>query len=70
MATPEVITVAQLNRLVGTPDAPLVLDVRTDEDHAADPRALPASVLRDHQLSHLGRAGMPGDLLPSSAPTA
>jgi rhodanese-related sulfurtransferase len=49
MATPEVITVAQLNRLVGTPDAPLVLDVRTDEDHAADPRALPASVLRDHQ---------------------
>jgi rhodanese-related sulfurtransferase len=49
MATPDAITVAQLNRLIGTADAPLILDVRTDEDHAADPRALPASVRRDHQ---------------------
>jgi rhodanese-related sulfurtransferase len=49
MATPDAITVAQLSRLIGTPDAPLTLDVRTDEDHAADPRALPANARRDHR---------------------
>jgi rhodanese-related sulfurtransferase len=48
MPTPDAIIVTQLARLVGTPDAPLVLDVRTDEDRAADPRTLPGSVLRDH----------------------
>jgi rhodanese-related sulfurtransferase len=49
VAAPDAITVAQLSRLVGTPDAPLVLDVRADEDLAADPRLLPASVRRDHR---------------------
>ena len=49
MPTPDAITVTQLNRLIGTPDAPLILDVRTDEDDAADPRALPASIRRDYQ---------------------
>jgi rhodanese-related sulfurtransferase len=48
MPTPTEITVAQLTRLVGTPDAPIVIDVRTAEDHAADPRMLPASVRRDY----------------------
>jgi rhodanese-related sulfurtransferase len=46
--TPDAITVAQLSRLVGTPDAPLIVDVRTDEDLVADPRLLPASVRRNH----------------------
>ncbi len=41
------ITVAQLGRLIGLPDAPAVVDVRTDEDAAADPRAVPGSVRRD-----------------------
>jgi rhodanese-related sulfurtransferase len=49
MATPDTITVAQLSRLVGTPDAPLVIDVRIDSDHAADPRMLPASICRAHE---------------------
>jgi rhodanese-related sulfurtransferase len=49
MATPDVITVAQLTRLIGTPDAPLVIDVRIDDDHAADPRMLPASIRRDYR---------------------
>ncbi len=49
MATPDTITVAQLARLVGIPDAPLLIDVRIDSDHAADPRMLPASVRRDHR---------------------
>ncbi len=47
MAAPDTITAAQLARLIGTQDAPRMLDVRTDEDRAADPRALPASLLRD-----------------------
>jgi len=47
VATPDTITVAQLIRLVGTPDAPWLVDVRIDNDHAADPRMLPASIRRD-----------------------
>jgi rhodanese-related sulfurtransferase len=49
MATPDAITVTQLNRLIGTPDAPLILDVRPNEDHVADQRSLPASVRHDYQ---------------------
>jgi rhodanese-related sulfurtransferase len=49
MAAPDTITVAQLSRLAGTPDAPLVIDVRNDSDHAADPRMLPASIRRAHE---------------------
>jgi rhodanese-related sulfurtransferase len=37
----------QLVRLVGLPDAPVVIDVRTDQDHAADPRMLPGAIRRD-----------------------
>jgi rhodanese-related sulfurtransferase len=49
MATPDTINVAQLARLVGTPEAPMILDVRIDTDHAADPRMLPASIRRDYR---------------------
>ena len=49
MATPDAITVTQLVRLVGTPDAPVLVDVRIDNDHASDPRMLPASVRRDYR---------------------
>jgi len=48
VAAPDAITVGQLSRLVGTPDAPVILDVRTDDDLAADARLLPTSVRRDH----------------------
>ncbi len=47
MPAPDTITAPQLSRLIGLPDAPDLLDVRTDEDYAADPRLLPASVRRD-----------------------
>lgn len=33
----------KLNRLIGTPGAPVLIDVRTDEDFEADPRLIPAS---------------------------
>jgi rhodanese-related sulfurtransferase len=43
------ITPAQLMRLIGTPDAPRVLDVRTDDDFAADPRQIPTASRTCHQ---------------------
>jgi rhodanese-related sulfurtransferase len=43
------ITPQQLARRIGLPDAPVLLDVRTEEDAAADPRLLPASLRRDHR---------------------
>lgn len=48
MSSPTEITPAQLARLVGTPEAPLVIDVRIDEDYALDPRLIPASHRRSH----------------------
>jgi rhodanese-related sulfurtransferase len=47
MATPDAILATQLSRLIGTPNAPLILDVRSDGELAADPRLLPASIRRD-----------------------
>jgi rhodanese-related sulfurtransferase len=41
------ITVQQLSRLVGLPDAPVLVDVRVEEDYQADPRLLPAARRRD-----------------------
>ncbi|WP_420394068.1 chromate resistance protein ChrB domain-containing protein [Acuticoccus sp.] len=45
MSSPTAITVGQLGRLVGTPSAPHVLDVRIDEDVAADPHLIPGARL-------------------------
>ncbi|CDX37575.1 Chromate resistance exported protein [Mesorhizobium sp. ORS 3359] len=47
MPSTTAITVPQLARLVGLPDAPCLVDVRVDEDYQADPRILPASYRRD-----------------------
>ncbi len=49
MPTPDTITIAQFTRLIGTHDAPAIIDVRLDEDHATDPRMLPASIRRDYR---------------------
>jgi rhodanese-related sulfurtransferase len=49
MPSPDTITVAQLSRLIGTTEAPVILDVRNPDDHAADVRTLPASTRRDHR---------------------
>lgn len=43
MPSPTEITVPQFMRLVGTPDAPMLIDLRTDEDFAADPRLIPGA---------------------------
>ncbi len=41
------ITAQQLSRLIGLPNAPAIVDVRIDEDYAADPRLIPGSHRRD-----------------------
>lgn len=49
MAAPNTISCAQLSRLIGQPDTPILIDVRTEEDQALDPRMLPRSIWRDPQ---------------------
>jgi rhodanese-related sulfurtransferase len=39
----------KLARLIGTAKTPVLIDVRTDEDFAADPRLIPGAVRRSHQ---------------------
>lgn len=43
MPSPDEITVSQLSRLIGTPDAPIVVDVCIDDDFNGDPRLVPSS---------------------------
>ncbi|WP_027142146.1 sulfurtransferase/chromate resistance protein [Mesorhizobium sp. WSM3626] len=43
MPSTTAITVQQLSRLIGLPGAPVIVDVRIDDDYDADPRLLPAS---------------------------
>lgn len=39
----------KLSRLVGTTSAPVLIDVRTDDDFEADPRLIPGSRRRSHE---------------------
>lgn len=48
MAAPHEITCKQLARLIGTPDAPLIVDICIDEDFAADPYVIPRSLRHPH----------------------
>lgn len=43
MPSPSAITVSQLSRLIGTPAAPVLIDIRIDEDFNSDPRSIPGS---------------------------
>ena len=43
MTAPNTITSTQLMRLIGTPDAPVIVDICIDEDFANDPRLIPTS---------------------------
>lgn len=46
MPAPNTIAPDKLMRLVGTPRCPAIVDVRTDEDFAADPRLFPSAQRR------------------------
>ena len=43
MPSPTQITPSQLNRLIGTPDCPAIIDVCMDEDFNEDPRLIPTA---------------------------
>ena len=49
MAAPDTINIAQLSRLIGTPDAPAIIDVRIPADIEADPRFVPGTIFRNHK---------------------
>lgn len=48
MPSPDQITVAQLRRLVGTPNCPPIIDVRIDEDFNANPWLIPTARRHSH----------------------
>ena len=48
MAAPNEITVPQLLRLIGLPDAPLVVDISIDPDFDADPFLIPGAFRHPH----------------------
>jgi rhodanese-related sulfurtransferase len=49
MPGPDSITSQQLSRLIGLPDSPVLIDVRDDDDYAADPRLVPGAKRRDYR---------------------
>jgi rhodanese-related sulfurtransferase len=49
MATPTEITVPKLSRLIGTPNAPDIIDVRIHHDFLLDQRILPCATRRSHK---------------------
>ena len=48
MAAPNEITVPQLSRLIGRPDAPVIVDISIDPDFADDPFLIPGSFRHPH----------------------
>jgi len=40
----------KLSRIIGTPNMPMIIDVRNDEDFATDPRLIPGSMRRDYRM--------------------
>lgn len=52
MPSPSQITVPQLKRLIGTPESPVIIDVRVDEDFQSDPRLIPTSNLYPFKSIH------------------
>ena len=48
MPAPNEITVSQLNRLIGTPDCPVIVDISIDPDFTEDPFLIPGSFRHPH----------------------
>lgn len=55
MAGPNSISPDKLARLIGTPNAPFVIDVRLADNFAADPRLVPASIRMAHDAISEGK---------------
>jgi len=60
MASPTEITVHQLARLIGTPECPVIIDMRIDQDFADDPRLIPTSYRHPHSETAALVAGLAG----------
>ena len=60
MPSPTSINVQKFARLVGTPRGPAIIDVRTDEDFAADPRLVPGSLRRSFREARTWAAAFAG----------
>jgi rhodanese-related sulfurtransferase len=57
MPAPNMISAEKLNRLIGTPHAPLLIDVVTDEDFEENPAHLPGSIRHAHtDVANWGKA--------------
>ena len=65
MPAPNAISSDKLARLIGTPRAPLLLDVRSDADYQAYPRMIPGAIRADDQsLSGLvAQLGAPSNVV-------
>jgi hypothetical protein len=61
MPSPTEITSAQLARLSGTPEAPVLIDLRIDADFDDDPRLIPAAFR--HDFTDIEGGGRPAALL-------
>jgi len=48
LALPGEITTVQLNRLIGTPDCPIIIDICIDDDFKEDPRLIPTARRHSH----------------------
>jgi rhodanese-related sulfurtransferase len=46
MTAPNTVSIDKLARLIGTPKCPVLIDVQSNEDFAADPRLIPGAVRR------------------------
>jgi len=54
MPAPNAISTDKLARIIGTPRAPVILDVRSETDFATDPRLVPGSIRADdRELANL-----------------
>lgn len=48
MASFNEISVQKLSKLIGTPDCPVIIDVRIDEDFEDDPELIPTAFKHPH----------------------
>ena len=62
MSSINTISIDKLARLIGTPECPVLIDVQTDEDFAADPRLIPGAVRRPFRTVVRMGAGVRGPL--------
>ena len=60
MSSTTTISIEKFARLIGTPKCPAVIDVRNEEDFAADPRLIPGSVRRPHHSASAWAAEFTG----------